>query len=140
MAVNFGHVELVTQDLNQAKEFYQRLFGWTVRDLPDMPYSIFNDKLSPTGGMMKNPEGGSESFWIPYIVTDDITGLTEKARSLGAAIHREVTVAGQYGWLSLITDPTGATFGLWQPKQESPPPKKRSSAKRAKPKSKRRRR
>ena len=40
MATNFGHIELVTQDLDKAKEFYQELFSWNVRDLPDMPYSV----------------------------------------------------------------------------------------------------
>jgi hypothetical protein len=73
-------------------------------------------------------------------VTDDINGLTEKARSLGATIHREVMVAGQYGWLSIINDPTGATFGLWQSKMDSTPPRKRHAARRTKTKSKRRRR
>jgi hypothetical protein len=139
-ATNFGHIELITQDLDQAKDFYQKLFGWKVRDLPDMPYSLFNEHLFPTGGMMKSPQPGSESFWIPYIVTDDISGVTEKARSLGATIHREVMVAGQYGWLSIINDPTGATFGLWQSKAEPEPPKKRSAAKRTKSRPKRRRR
>lgn len=138
MGMNFGHIELITQDVDKAKDFYQKLFGWKVRDLPDMPYSLFNENLSPTGGMMKSPQPGGESFWIPYLVTDDISGLTEKARSLGATIHREVMVAGQYGWLSIINDPMGATFGLWQSKQESLPPRKKSPAKRLKAKSKRR--
>jgi hypothetical protein len=140
MATNFGHIELITQDLDKAKDFYQKLFGWKVRDLPDMPYSLFNEEASPTGGMMKSPQAGRESFWIPYIVTDDITGVTEKARSLGATIHREVMVAGQYGWLSIINDPTGATFGLWQSKMESQSAKKRGALKRAKSRGKRRRR
>ncbi|HEX5551192.1 MAG TPA: VOC family protein [Nitrospira sp.] len=140
MATNFGHIELITQNLDKAKDFYQKLFGWKVRDLPDMPYSLFNEQLSPTGGMMKSPEAGSESFWIPYIVTDDITGVTEKARTLGATIHREVMVAGQYGWLSIINDPTGATFGLWQPKMQPKPARKKSVARRAKSRPKRRRR
>ena len=140
METNFGHIELITQDLDQAKDFYQRLFGWKVRDLPDMPYSLFNEHSSPTGGMMKSPQAGSESFWIPYIVTDDIAAVTEKARSLGATIHREVMVAGQYGWLSIINDPTGATFGLWQSKMESKPARKKPAMKRAKNRPKRRRR
>jgi uncharacterized protein len=140
MATNFGHIELITQDLDKAKDFYQKLFGWKVRDLPDMPYSLFNEQLSPTGGMMKSPQAGSESFWIPYIVTDDITAVTEKARGLGATIHREVMVAGQYGWLSIINDPTGATFGLWQSKMESKPARKKPAMKRAKNRPKRRRR
>ena len=140
MGANFRHIELITQDLEKAKDFYQKLFGWKVRDLPDMPYSLFNEHVSPTGGMMKSPKPGSESFWIPYIVTDDITAVTEKARSLGATIHREVMVAGQYGWLSVINDPTGATFGLWQPKMEPESPRKKPAPRRTKSKSKRRRR
>lgn len=140
MAINFGHIELITQDLEKAKDFYQKLFGWKVRDLPDMPYSLFNEHLFPTGGMMKSAQEGSESFWIPYIVTDDITADTEKARSLGATIHREVMVAGQYGWLSIINDPTGATFGLWQSKMEPRPARKNATIKRTKSKPKRRRR
>ena len=50
MGMNFGHIELITQDVDKAKDFYQKLFGWKVRDLPDMPYSLFNENLSPTGG------------------------------------------------------------------------------------------
>ena len=140
MATNFGHIELITQDLEKAKDFYQKLFGWKVRDLPDMPYSLFNEEASPTGGMMKSPQAGAESFWIPYIVTDDIAGVTEKARSLGATIHREVMVAGQYGWLSIINDPTGATFGLWQSKMEPKESRKKSAARRTKNRPKRKRR
>jgi hypothetical protein len=49
-------------------------------------------------------------------------------------------VAGQYGWLSVINDPTGATFGLWQPKMDQESPRKKASPKRAKSKAKRRRR
>jgi predicted enzyme related to lactoylglutathione lyase len=107
MATNFGHIELITQNLDKAKDFYQKLFGWKVRDLPDMPYSLFNEQLSPTGGMMKSPKAGSESFWIPYIVTDDITGVTESPES-GSDDPSRGDGGWQYGWLSIINDPTGA--------------------------------
>ena len=139
MTMKFGHIELVTHDLGKSKDFYQRLFGWRVKDLPDVPYAVFNETLSPSGGMMKSPQPGGESFWIPYIITKDIKSLADKARGLGATIHREVTEAGQYGWLSIINDPTGATFGLWQPKPMQPPSKKRPTARRTVRKAKRRR-
>jgi predicted enzyme related to lactoylglutathione lyase len=29
---------------------------------------------------------------------------------------KDVTEVMDFGWLSIITDPTGATFGLWKPK------------------------
>jgi predicted enzyme related to lactoylglutathione lyase len=45
---------------------------------------------------------------------DDVAVSTEKARSLGATICREVTEIPGVGWFSVITDPTGATLALWQ--------------------------
>ena len=39
---------------------------------------------------------------------------TEKARSLGATVMKDVTEVPKMGWFSIITDPTGATLGLWQ--------------------------
>jgi hypothetical protein len=47
-------------------------------------------------------------------------------------------VAGQYGWLSIINDPSGATFGLWQSKMDSGPPRKKHAARRTKTKRRRR--
>ena len=43
--------------------------------------------------------------------------MTEKARQLGATICVDVTEVGDFGWMSVSTDPTGATLALWQPKQ-----------------------
>lgn len=42
--------------------------------------------------------------------------MTEKARQLGATICLDVTEVGEHGWMSVFTDPTGATLALWQPK------------------------
>jgi hypothetical protein len=44
--------------------------------------------------------------------------MTEKARSLGAKVMKEVTEIMGMGWLSFIEDPTGAVLGLWQYKQK----------------------
>jgi uncharacterized protein len=47
---------------------------------------------------------------------NDIKAATEKAKSLGSKIVREVTEVPDAGWMSIITDPTGATLGLWKSK------------------------
>ncbi len=49
-------------------------------------------------------------------LVDDINAATSKAKSLGATIIREVMEVGGAGWLSIISDPTGAMLGLWKPK------------------------
>jgi hypothetical protein len=32
-------------------------------------------------------------------------------------IVMDVTEVGEFGWMSVITDPTGATLAMWQPKK-----------------------
>jgi len=68
------------------------------------------------GGMMKHPVPGAPSAWLAYVLVDDIAVATAKAKSLGAAIMRDVTEVPGTGSLSIIIDPTGAVLGLWQPK------------------------
>lgn len=65
---------------------------------------------------MKHPMPGEPSMWLAYVEVDDIAASTEKARSLGANIIREVIEVPGAGWLSILMDPTGAALGLWKPK------------------------
>jgi hypothetical protein len=46
----------------------------------------------------------------------DAAASTKKARALGVTIAKDVTEIPGFGWFSVILDPTGAAFGLWQPK------------------------
>jgi len=66
--------------------------------------------------MMKHPMPGAPSAWLAYVLVKNISAATAKARSLGAAILKDVTVVEDAGSLSIIQDPTGAVLGLWEPK------------------------
>ncbi len=54
--------------------------------------------------------------WMAYVGVDDVVATTAKAKSLGATVTQDVMEVGDYGWMSVLTDPTGATFALWQAK------------------------
>jgi len=54
---------------------------------------------------------------VPYVLVDNISAATEKAKSLGATIVAGVTEIPDLGSYSMILDPTGAAFALWQPKR-----------------------
>ncbi len=118
MANPFVHVELSTTDLDQAKMFYGKLFDWKMEEIP-MPggsYTMVAVGEGTGGGMMKHPVPGAPSAWLPYVLVDDIKAATQKAKSLGATVMKDVTEVMEMGWLSVIIDPTGAALGLWQPK------------------------
>jgi predicted enzyme related to lactoylglutathione lyase len=117
MANPFVHVELNTTDLVKAKDFYGKLFDWKLEDLPGgMDYTLIKAEGGTGGGMMKHPMPGAPSFWLAYILVDDIHVATAKATSLGAQMVKNVTEVPGMGWFSIFLDPTGACFAMWQTK------------------------
>jgi len=116
MANPFIHTELQTQDLDKSKKFYTAMFDWKLEEIPGMDYTIINVGEGVGGGMMKKPMPEIPDNWLPYILVDDVAASTKKAQSLGATIAKDVTEVPDMGWFSVIIDPTGAAFGLWQAK------------------------
>lgn len=113
----FCHVELNTTDLKKAKDFYGKLFDWKLEDVPG-DYTMIGVGEGTGGGMMKNPIPGAPSFWLSYVLVDDIRAATKKAASLGGKVMKDVTEIPNFGEFSVITDPTGAHFALWQAKKK----------------------
>ena len=63
MANPFCHVELTSNDLSKAKNFYQTLFDWKLEDMVmgRKTYTIIEVGEGTGGGMMKNPVSGTPS-------------------------------------------------------------------------------
>ena len=116
MANPFVHVELNTNDVGKAKGFYSKLFDWKMEDMKmdAGTYTIISVGEGTGGGLMKNPIPNAPSFWLSYVLVDDIDAATKKAKSLGATVMKDVTEVPGMGWFSIITDPTGAMLGLWK--------------------------
>jgi hypothetical protein len=115
MANPFVHIELHTQDVEKAKNFYGKLFDWTLEDYPDMNYTIVKVGEGTGGGIMKSPMPDALPQWVPYVLVTDVAASTEKAKSLGATVLADVTEIPDMGWFSMLLDPTGAAFALWKP-------------------------
>ncbi len=118
MANPFVHVELNTTDVTKAKGFYGKLFGWKLEDVEfdGGAYTMIKVGEGTGGGIMKHPVPGAPSAWLAYVLVDDIGAATQKAKSLGASVMKDVTEVMGAGWFSIIVDPTGAALGLWKPK------------------------
>jgi predicted enzyme related to lactoylglutathione lyase len=122
MANAFVHVELSTTDVGKAKEFYGKLFKWTLEDVPmggGDSYTMIKVGEGTGGGIMQQMIPGAPSSWLAYVEVDDIEAATKQAKSLGAKVMKDVTEVMGAGWLSIIVDPTGAVLGLWKAAQRA---------------------
>jgi predicted enzyme related to lactoylglutathione lyase len=115
----FTHVELNTTDVEKSKAFYGSLFEWKLEDVPmgdGSSYTMIRVGKGTGGGIMKHPMPGAPSLWIGYVEVDDIEAATQKAKTLGATVIKDVTEVMGAGWISILLDPTGAAIGLWKSK------------------------
>ena len=120
MANPFGHIELNTQDVGKAKNFYKSLFKWEFQDMQGaggIDYTLIQTGTPPGGGLMKHPMPGVPSFWLVYVNVDNLAASTAKVKSLGGVVHKDITEVPGYGHFSIVADPTGAVFALWEPKK-----------------------
>ena len=113
----FVHIELNTTDIDRSKKFYSQLFEWKLEDVemgPSGTYTMIKPGTGTGGGMMKHPNPDGPSLWLAYVEVDDVAAATQKAKSLGAKIMRDVTEIAGAGTMSIIIDPTGAALALWK--------------------------
>jgi len=117
----FVHIELVSTDVKKAKSFYGKLFKWKLDDVDigDMIYTVVKVGEGTGGGLMQNPMRDGHSMWIAYVKVGNVKKATSKAKALGAKVKKDVTEVEGVGRLSIISDPTGALLGLWEPRKKA---------------------
>ncbi len=117
MSHSFSYLELHSEDPARAKVFYAELFGWKMSDTPTPvgAYTEIHPDGGLEGGMLKSMIGGAPA-WIVYVAVDDVRAASARAKTLGAQLLGEVGEVPGVGWFSIVRDPTGAAFGLFQRK------------------------
>jgi uncharacterized protein len=109
--------ELATSDVEAAKSFYGEVVGWTTRDMDmgnDITYTLFRSGDTDRAGCMQMMPGVPSPFWLTYIGTEDVDASAAKAKELGATVYVEPTDIPNVGRFAVLSDPTGAVFGLFQ--------------------------
>jgi predicted enzyme related to lactoylglutathione lyase len=117
----FCWFELGTTDRVAAEAFYKALFGWdqTTHDLgPGGKYTIFkigDQDVAATYELDETMRAhGVPTHWMVYVAVPDADAAAAKAASLGAKIVQPPFNAGTNGRMSVLQDPTGAMFCVWQ--------------------------
>lgn len=119
----FNWVDLSTTDVAGAKAFYGGLFGWEASDMPtDMGtlYTMFKlDGKNVAGAGPLPPDMAAQGippYWTCYVKHDDVDAVAARAVAAGGTLLFPPMDVMQEGRMTMIQDPTGAVFGVWQPR------------------------
>ncbi len=114
------HFEIPADDVERAKAFYRKLFGWKFESYPAGPgedeYFMVMAKDGENGingGLMKRKMPGQP--FANYVTVDSIDHALSLAQSSGARVALEKQeIGGGMGWIAAFFDPENNLIGLHQ--------------------------
>lgn len=106
--------ELMTTDVEKAKAFYTKLFGWDAEDMsmPGMPYTAVKAGGKGIGGIVPIPKDaqGMPAMWSAYVIVDDVDATARAAEELGARLLVKPRNIPGVGRFCVIQDQQGAAI------------------------------
>jgi predicted enzyme related to lactoylglutathione lyase len=120
----FSWIELATTDPAAAKAFYAGLFGWEYEDNPvpgDGVYTMARIAGENVAAVWEQPEAqreaGAPPNWFSYVTVASADEAAAAAKDAGGSVHAEPFDVMEAGRMAVIADPTGAMFGVWEPRE-----------------------
>jgi predicted enzyme related to lactoylglutathione lyase len=112
----FSWCELLTNDVDSAKKFYEELLGWTMEDVPieDGSYTILRVDGRPVGGIMKMPSQvppGTPPHWGTYVTVDEVDAVASKVKEFGGKVLVPPTDSPDARFC-VFQDPQGAVLSI----------------------------
>jgi uncharacterized protein len=125
MSGEIVHFEIPADDLERAKTFYGKTFGWKMNSMPDLEYTMVATGESDANGMPTHPgtiNGGMLKRQAPVkstvvtIMVDDMDVIAKAIEKNGGKILQKKTPIGDgsMGFAGYFRDPDGNVVGLFQ--------------------------
>jgi predicted enzyme related to lactoylglutathione lyase len=114
---------LLTRDVDAAKDFYGKVFGWSAKQPEGAPDWIWNWQVDgqrwPEGmaGLMRmgtEMPADAPAYWQVYLMVDNADEAIEKTRKAGGRLlfgPQQIPV----GRIAVLFDPQGANFSIIEP-------------------------
>ena len=114
----FAWNELATRDIDGAKVFYDKVFGWEgqTHEMGPMVYTEWKVDGQSIGGMMEmGPQYPPHvpPHWLVYFAVDDCDATVAETQELGGSVAMPAMDIPQ-GRFSVLMDPQGAVFAVIQ--------------------------
>ena len=130
------HFEIPADDVERAKGFYTKLFGWKFESYPAGPgedeYFMVMAKDGENGincGLMKRKMPGQPFANYVTVTSIDAALATAQANGARTALPKQ-EIGGGMGWIAAFLDPENNLIGLHQvgPSAQRPAPAKKAPA------------
>jgi uncharacterized protein len=119
---------LMTRDVDAAKDFYGRVFGWEATHNEEAPPNIlmwqvdrqrWPEGLGGVMGITEDLPADMPSHWQVYFIVESMDEAIEKATSLGAKVGFG-PVDAPVARLATLVDPQGAVVSILEPHYPEP--------------------
>lgn len=106
------HLELTGSDRLASARFYAELFGWEMKDYPDMQYTTLNTGNQEIGIGIGPASNGQTSPPTFYIESADLEADLQAIRAAGGEVVEEVLHVPGVGSMAYFKDPAGNLIAL----------------------------
>lgn len=116
--------ELMTRDLDRAREFYAEVFGWTYGEQDMGPMGTYYlgtvDDRQMCGLMRMPPEvpDAAPNHWGVYFTVDDVAAAVAAVEQAGGTVVSPPNHMPGVGTMAMVHDPQGGSFSLMQPEPQ----------------------
>ena|ERR1051326_306838 len=113
--------EVPADNLERARAFYSKLFGWKINPFPGMGDYWHID----TGGADASPDGALMARKHPgqsitqYITVDSVNESVTQIQLLGGKVCVGKTPVPQMGYFAICQDTEGNTFAVWEKNEKA---------------------
>lgn len=112
--------DLATSEPERAREFYGAVLGWTYDvsgpEFGGYAMAKFGEDVAAGIGSLQ-PDDPSPPAWTVYFGVTSAEATAAKISEKGGRVLVPAMDVGDFGRMAVCQDPTGAVFGLWEPKQ-----------------------
>jgi predicted enzyme related to lactoylglutathione lyase len=112
-------LDLTVENASDVKDFYQKVIGWEVEEMPMGDHSDYAMKIPDTGEAVtgichsQGVNADMPAAWLPYFLISNIIDSIESVITLGGEVLTPVKEAGNDKYV-VVKDPSGAVCALYQ--------------------------
>ncbi len=113
------HFEIPVDDIERAKKFYTELFGWEIKEEPEMKYYMIktSGENPVDGGMMKREHPQQQI--TNYIDVCCVDEYSKKIEKLGGKVVMPKTAVPGMGYFAVCLDTENNAFGIWETNKDA---------------------